>query len=811
MSKLPDEYDTFEVPQHAPVPIENEHEEHELQNQLAELEEEVAKLQLQKEKKAMEAELERVKLEKMKAQRELDEEKQRLRGVIDNEPEEFSHHESRLGEPSLDAPPPEIDESLLRGEWDGLHVETGSYARILAPLDFETVTVSAWAFLSKNDAAEMHTIVSNKELGCQKGARGYALYVNDWESNDGQLILEWGDDSMGCHKLKSGNKRIQAKRWNHFAFSLTRSMATLYVNGEKVGSSSSLREQLAVEDLLIGQFSSGDYSWDGALASIIVWDSALDVSQIRTVMEVTAGNKGQNKIYPSPRAFLPLSEAKDGEPGTKLVDVESLVEGRYEFPPKPIDFSALGGGDISEMDLQKSDELGRQRAAAIRDGFRHAWKGYKDHAWGADEVKPQSGRRNDNWGGMGVTLVDSLDTLWLMGLKDEFWEARDWVRDHLSFQRTGQVSVFETTIRELGGLLSAYDLSGDKVFLQKAEDLGGRLAKCFNSKSGIPFSSVHLQTGASSTPGWTGGNAILSELGTLQVEFRYLSKHTGNKEYGRKATKVFEILKDKPTTDGLAPIYVSINNGNFVGSKITFGALGDSYYEYLLKVWLQGGKKETYMREMYDKAVQGVHDKLVQHTTPSGLTYLADLEGGRLKHKMDHLACFMSATLALGAHTDPQGIDSPRAQRDFKVAKELGYTCYQMYHRQKTGLSAEYVNFQAGKDIVLPAQASFYILRPEAVEAIFYLYFFTKDPIYREWSWEIFQAIDKHCRTNIAYGAHPDVRNPSRKPDDRMESFFLAETFKYLYLIQDPDQPIDLYKYVFNTEAHPMKVFDQWP
>ncbi|CAM9697869.1 unnamed protein product [Heterosigma akashiwo] len=646
----------------------------------------------------------------------------------------------------------------------------------------------------------MHTLVSNKDVGCQQGNRGFALFVNEWETNDGQVVLEWGDDSMGCHKLRSGGRTFAVGRWHHVAFVLSGQQATLYLDGEEVGSSASLRSSVARQNLFIGQMDGGNYPWGGHLSGLVV-------------MGATAGNRGQNRLYPSPRAFLPLAEAAGADPDQRVKDVEGHTSGQYFLPPKPVDWAALaGGGGGGALDQAASDALGRKRADAIRAGFKHAWDGYKAHAWGADEVKPQSGRRNENWGGMAVTMVDALDTIWLMGLKDEFWEARDYIKSHLSFGKTGQVSVFETTIRSLGGLLSAYDLSGDKVFLTKAEDLGGRLAKAFNTNSGIPYSTVHLQNGHGSTPGWTGGNAILSELGTLQVEFRYLSKATGNMEYGRKATKVFEQLRNKPTTNGLVPIYVSINSGNFQGSKITFGALGDSYYEYLLKTWLQGGRREGYLREMYDAAVQGVHDKLVQRTTPSGFLYLADLEGGRVKHKMDHLACFMAATLALGAHTDPQGADSPRARRDMQVAKELGHTCYQMYRRTATGLSPEFVEFRAGQDIVNPSSASFYILRPEAVEALFYLYWFTKDHTYREWSWEIFQAIEKHCRTSIAYGAHPDVRNTGRKPDDRMESFFLAETFKYLYLIQDPDQPIDLYEYVFNTEAHPMKVFkDGWP
>lgn len=98
--------------------------------------------------------------------------------------------------------------------------------------------------------------------------------------------------------------------------------------------------------------------------------------------------------------------------------------------------------------------------------------------------------------------VDALDTLWLMGMKDEFWEARDWVRDHLSHDKVGDVSGFETTIRSLGGLLSAYDLSGDKVFLDKADDLGAKLFKAYDTPSGLPRGSVNLQSGRAKNFGW---------------------------------------------------------------------------------------------------------------------------------------------------------------------------------------------------------------------------------------------------------------------------------------------------------------------
>lgn len=130
-----------------------------------------------------------------------------------------------------------------------------------------------------------------------------------------------------------------------------------------------------------------------------------------------------------------------------------------------------------------------------------------------------------------------------------------------------------------------------------------------------------------------------------------------------------------------------------------------------------------------------------------------------------------------------------------------------MYHSTATGIAPEFVTFDGGHDMNTRTSASFYILRPETAESLFILHQLTKDPIYREWAWEIWDAIDKHCKKGAGYGALQNVNNANSATDDRMESFFLAETLKYLYLIQDPDNFIDLSKYVFNTEAHPMKIF----
>jgi hypothetical protein len=518
----------------------------------------------------------------------------------------------------------------------------------------------------------------------------------------------------------------------------------------------------------------------------------------------------------------------------------------YPYPLIPVspaydiasNYQVLGGGRFAEyttggipydttMVKEQSDSVAQSRKLFVRRAMQHAWHGYTSHAFGADELLPVSGMPSQNWGGRyAVTLVDALDTLWLMGLRDEFWAARDWVRDHLDHNVNQQVSVFETTIRSLGGLLSAYDWSGDIVFAQKALDLGTRLLKAYKgSPTGIPFGLVNLANGGTANLGWAGGNVILAEFGTVQVENRYLSHVTGQPEFAQTTERVFDILHTMTTPNGLYPYYFRNNVRNsggedggapplpeFANDKFTFGAMADSVYEYMLKVWIQGGKTEPMYREMYDKAIDGMHAELLQTSTPSGLTYIADKASGRIDHKMDHLVCFMGGLLALGAYTDPAGLDGTRAQRDLRTARALTYTCYQMYARMNTGISPEFVQFTPGADFSVGRGAPHYLLRPEAAESFFVLYQLTGDPVYREWGWEMFQSIEKYCKTEYAYGELANVQDTSGRPRDKMESFFMAETLKYLYLLQDPDTEIDiLNKHVFNTEAHPTRILPLAP
>ncbi|CAM9163978.1 unnamed protein product, partial [Discosporangium mesarthrocarpum] len=699
---------------------------------------------------------------------------------------------------------------------------SGAYVRLSSSLDeFDEVTAAAWIYIDpKGDKKDIQTVMGNKMSGCGADALGFALYVNEWEQSDGKLWLEWGDGSNGCHKLSSPDV-IPRGTWVHVGARLDGAGTAMFVDGGEVASSLAWRKPGSREHFHLGAFPHGDFPFAGNISSATIFSTGLEGHYMEAVYEATATGHLSEALGSSPMAdireyivaALELGDAshleKDGRVARNAAGGE---DGIYVFPTvnggiDPDYRDGLSKGMVTAEQREESDRLGHERAISVKEAMKHVWSKYRQFAWGADELAPKSKRGKENWGSMGVTLVDSLDTLWLMDMKAEFWEARDWVRDHLTFNKAHEVSLFETTIRELGGLLSAYDLSQDQVFLNKARELGDRLLPAFDTATGLPTPRVNLKSNCGS-----GSQSVLAEIGTLQVEFRYLSHVTGDQRYANKVNKVFEHMSHATANHGLFPIYFNPTSGKATTNQVTLGALGDSFYEYLLKVWLQGGKTEATYRQMYDRAMDGVAEVLAKKSNPGGLTYISDWNGSHNKDKMDHLVCFLAGTLALGSVTAD---DHKRAERDMALGKQLAYTCYQMYRRQKTGLAPEMVNFENGKDMVVPPKAGYYILRPETAESLFILHQITKDPIFREWSWDIFKAsifmleIEKHCRLPNGYGAFPNVNKVNDQAEDKMESFFLAETLKYLYLIQDPDQSIDLEKVVFNTEAHPLAIFEE--
>ncbi|RVW16653.1 Mannosyl-oligosaccharide 1,2-alpha-mannosidase MNS3 [Vitis vinifera] len=503
------------------------------------------------------------------------------------------------------------------------------------------------------------------------------------------------------------------------------------------------------------------------------------------------------------------------------------------------------------------------RQQNVKKAFIHAWSGYKKYAMGFDELMPLSHRGVDGLGGLGATIVDALDTAMIMGADEVVTEAGSWIETHLShrIKEKGQVNLFETTIRVLGGLLSAYHLSGGEqgmnsthmgpksiVYLETAKQLADLLLSAFTSSpTPIPFSDVVLRDhSAHPAPD---GQSSTSEVSTLQLEFNYLSTVSGDPKYGMEAMKVLEHLKTLPKVEGLVPIYIRCelrpwlllilftpitvqscvellvtlpHSGEFNGENIRLGSRGDSYYEYLIKVWLQQGAERDgnfkYLYDMYEEATKGIRHLLVQKSIPKGLVFVGELPSGSkgaFSPKMDHLVCFLPGTLALGA---TKGITKEKAMKDnlltfedlenLKLAEDLAKTCFEMYTVTSTGLapeiallphrgldggnkSSEYMN-----DIIIKYADRHNLLRPETVESLFVLYRITENPKYREWGWQIFEAFEKHTKVDSGgYSSLDDVTRLPPQRRDKMETFFLGETLKYLYLLFADSTVIPLDKF----------------
>ncbi|XP_048772672.2 endoplasmic reticulum mannosyl-oligosaccharide 1,2-alpha-mannosidase-like isoform X2 [Ostrea edulis] len=525
------------------------------------------------------------------------------------------------------------------------------------------------------------------------------------------------------------------------------------------------------------------------------------------VMEIVKKNKENTKRKKGPPSGN--RGAKLGQ-GADMDQIPDEKERQLNLPPKSagddlvVDQASDGTYDYFDPQRQYSE-----KQKAIQDAFKFAWKGYKQHAWGHDEYHPIS-KSHSEWFGVGLTIVDSIDTAIIMGLKDEYLEAREWVDKSLTFDKNKDVNLFEITIRALGGLLSAYHLTKDEVFKTKARDLGNRLLPCFKSPSKVPFSDVNLRTGNAHPPRW-GPDSSTSEVTTIQLEFRDLSRVTKDTRYEHAIDVVSEHVHSLPKTDGLVPIFINANTGSFRNSAtITFGARGDSYYEYLLKQWIQTGKKKDYLKKDYMAAVGGIKAHLLRESEPNKLLYIGELLGGRsFSPKMDHLVCFMPGTLALG-------YQNGLPQDHMEIAIKLTRTCYEMYNKMPTKLSPEIVYFNqapgSSDDLIVKPLDAHNLLRPETVESLFYMYRFTRDKKYREWGWQIFLAFMKYTKIDGAgFSSINNVKSPSNPGyKDKLESFFLAETLKYLFLLfSDDPKLIPLDKFVFNSEAHPLPIYTE--
>lgn len=514
---------------------------------------------------------------------------------------------------------------------------------------------------------------------------------------------------------------------------------------------------------------------------------------------------------------------------------------------------------VPESDKDRNVRVERQ--AAVKDAFLRCWNSYRTKAWMSDELEPVNGGRKDTFGGWGATLVDSLDTLWIMGLKDQFHEAVA-ATANISFESTSrsEINVFETNIRYLGGFLAAYDLSRDKRLLEKAKEVGDVLYLAFDTPNRMPQTRWNFHDAARGEHQVAHDAVLLAEIGSFSLEFIRLSMLTGDPKWFDAVQNIMEALQkqqQKTRLPGMWPVVVDVRRQDFGRhNQYTLGAMADSLYEYLPKTHaLVGGLLPMYA-DMYKASMDtAIRYNLFRPMIPdqkdilmTGMVLVGSENGKRvtrLRPEGQHLACFTGGMLALGGKLVQNGTHVHKGEKlmdgcvwayksmPLGIMPEVFHVlpCDSIDHcpwdEEKWKLAVveaagwglsdnkegdlhnadRIINHKRLPKGFLSIPDTRYILRPEAIESVFLLYRITGRRDLPDSAWAMFQAIDSNTRTELANSALLDVTVKQGKApmSHSMESFWLGETLKYFYLMFSEPDLVNLDEYVFNTEAHPFK------
>ncbi|KAL1398548.1 hypothetical protein pipiens_008871 [Culex pipiens pipiens] len=461
-------------------------------------------------------------------------------------------------------------------------------------------------------------------------------------------------------------------------------------------------------------------------------------------------------------------------------------------------------GSVSCLRKYTKQDMLRLREE-VRAMFQHAYDGYLKYASKYDELRPLSCDGVDTWGSYSLTLIDALDTLAVMGNYSEF---RRVVRllEQKSFDSDINVSVFETNIRIVGGLLSAHLMSHkagveleegwpcNGPLLRLAEDVAKRLLPAFDTRTGMPYGTVNLKYGV---PYGETSVTCTAGIGTFVVEFGALSRLTGDPIYEEVALNALYSLYNHRSSIGLFGNHIDVQTGRWTAQDAGIGAGVDSYYEYLVKGAIMLNKPD--LMHMFNEGRKAI-DKYLKRD--DWHVWVSMNKGQVTLPVFQSLEAYWPGVLSLFGDTS--------------VAMKTLHNYHTVW--KQYGFLPEFYNIpnaEAG------ANRENYPLRPELIESVMYLYRATGDPYLLEVGEDILRSIEYSAKTPCGYATIKNVRDHHK--EDRMESFFLAETTKYLYLLFDPDNfihndgrvgtvintthgecIIDAGGYIFNTEAHPI-------
>ncbi|XP_014554825.1 glycoside hydrolase family 47 protein [Bipolaris victoriae FI3] len=469
----------------------------------------------------------------------------------------------------------------------------------------------------------------------------------------------------------------------------------------------------------------------------------------------------------------------------------------------------------------------KERAQAVVDTFRVSWDGYYTYAFPKDELNPVTNNGSNSRNGWGASAVDALSTALIMGEKETVNQILDHIPTINWAVTDSSVSLFETTIRYLGGMLSGYDLlrgplahladnpSNVEALLTQSINLANNLSYAFETPSGVPWNNLDL-----SARGNDGNPNGLATIGTLILEWTRLADLSGNQTYADIVAKAESYLlspspKSGEPFPGLVGSTISVQTGEFTDGKGGWVSGSDSFYEYLIKMYIYD-PKFSQLKDRWVTAVDSSIKYLVSHPLPRpDITFLAAYNGPQLKFDNQHLGCFDGGNFILGGQ-----VLGRQDYIDFGL--ELVNGCHETYINTATRIGPEIFSWNItnipANQTELFESAGFwikdanYVLRPEVIESYYYAFRATSDPKYQEWAWDAFVAINQTTRVGSGYSSINNVNVVGGGGfSDFQESFWFAEVLKYSYLIHAGEAEWQVSKdgkneWVYNTEAHPVRV-----
>ncbi|MBX3478448.1 MAG: glycoside hydrolase family 47 protein [Brevundimonas sp.] len=423
-------------------------------------------------------------------------------------------------------------------------------------------------------------------------------------------------------------------------------------------------------------------------------------------------------------------------------------------------------------------------AQDVRSEFQWAWRHYRQKAWGRDEINPVSGTSRSFFiegHDLGLSLVEALDTLWLMELDEEFQEGVDWVKSNLDFDIDGSSQVFETNIRLVGGLVSAHLASGDPVLLDKARDLADRLMKAFDaSPHGLPYRYVNLKTGAVRDP-----ETNLAEIGTYATEFGVLGRLVGDDRYYAAAKRAMKHALDRRSDLGLMAANIHAETGEFISRNASIDVYADSFYEYLWDSWELFGDAEmkTWAQECADAMIRH------QGKRYDGLLWfpMVDYETGAVTN---------TSQTVLGAYlAGLLGQVGRKAEGDDFLATY-------------TAMQDRYLIIPESIDVTTAQPRTKRTgLRPEFADACLNLWLGDRDDRYRALTAVHYRNMKATSKAAYGFTSLSDITTRPMAQGDNCPGYWWSEQMKYYWLMFADCRRVDYDQLQMSTEANVLRGF----